>query len=285
MALDIKALVLDLDGTLLSSNKSISPRNYQAVKRCCESGIHIIIATARPPRAAEQFVRNLSFSDYKVFYNGALVTCTSRQIQRHYSIPMNISQAISEFISSSAPQAVLSYEVNDLWYTCTPILDNHCSQFGIRQNDPRPEIVDADFINTLSPTKILVLGYDTWEDLVHAFGDKVNVIATDKGVLVQIADKCASKGNALQWVLTEIGVNPENVMVFGDDYNDMGLFHFCGYPIAMGNAIIELKTVAKYVTESNDDDGVAVALEELLLSTPNKVVAQVGNRPENPNVP
>ncbi|MBP1996261.1 HAD family hydrolase [Paenibacillus eucommiae] len=52
----IQAIVLDLDGTLLGSDKSISPRNYQAVKKCFDSGIHIIIATARPPRAANQFL-------------------------------------------------------------------------------------------------------------------------------------------------------------------------------------------------------------------------------------
>lgn len=55
---DIQAIVLDLDGTLLGSDKSISPRNYQIVKRCYESGIHIIVATALPPRAANQFVKN-----------------------------------------------------------------------------------------------------------------------------------------------------------------------------------------------------------------------------------
>lgn len=264
--LDIKALVLDLDGTLLSSDKSISYRNYQAVKGCFESGINVIIATARPPRAVQQFVGNLSFADYRVFYNGALITCTSRQIQRHYSIPMQISQRINKFITSNAPYAVLSYEVNDSWYTSTPILDSHCSKFGIRQTDPRPEVADVDFIDSLSPTKILVLGYDGWKDLVRSFGEKVNVLATDEGALVQIADKSASKENALQWVLSEIGISPENVMVFGDDYNDVGLFRVCGYPIAMGNAIAELKNSAKHITESNDDDGVAVALERLLLS-------------------
>jgi Cof subfamily protein (haloacid dehalogenase superfamily) len=265
--LDIKALVLDLDGTLLNSNKSISPRNYQTVKRCFDYGIHVIVATARPPRVAEQFVRDIPFADYRVFYNGALVTCTSQQIRRHYSIPMEISKQITEFIKSSDPRAMLSYEVNDSWYTCTPILDTQCSKLGIRQTDPRPQVVDVNFINSLSPTKILVLGYDTWQDVVQTFGDKVNVLATDGGMLVQIVDKSASKETALQWVLNEIGVMPENVMVFGDDYNDVGLFRVCGYPIAMGNAIDELKKSAKYVTESNDDDGVAVALEKLLLST------------------
>ncbi|PQP85630.1 hypothetical protein CPT76_35110 [Paenibacillus sp. AR247] len=53
-------------------------------------------------------------------------------------------------------------------------------------------------------------------------------------------------------------------MVFGDDYNDLGLFQMCGFPIAMGNAIIELKDRAAHVTDSNDNDGVAIALERMV---------------------
>ncbi|MBD3919158.1 HAD hydrolase family protein [Paenibacillus sp. PR3] len=75
---NIQAIVLDLDGTLLSSDKSISPRNYEAVKRCYDSGIPIIIATARPPRAANHFLKAFPLADYIVYYNGALVTCRSK---------------------------------------------------------------------------------------------------------------------------------------------------------------------------------------------------------------
>jgi hydroxymethylpyrimidine pyrophosphatase-like HAD family hydrolase len=117
----------------------------------------------------------------------------------------------------------------------------------------------------MSPTKILVVGYSTWKDLIQQFGNQVNVIATDEGVLVQIMPKSASKEDAVQWVLNDIGINSEHVMVFGDDFNDLGLFHMCGFPIAMGNGITELKNCAKYVTESNDNDGVALALEKFVL--------------------
>ncbi|MNN37116.1 phosphoglycolate phosphatase [compost metagenome] len=85
-------------------------------------------------------------------------------------------------------------------------------------------VIDNDFISALSPTKILVQGYSTWRDIIEQFSDHVNVIATDGGVLVQIMQKSASKEEAVQWVLNDIGVKPENVMVFGDDFNDLGLF-------------------------------------------------------------
>ncbi|WP_196427077.1 Cof-type HAD-IIB family hydrolase [Paenibacillus woosongensis] len=262
---DIQAIVLDLDGTLLGSDKSISTRNYQTVKKCYDSGIHIIVATARPPRAADQFVKDLPFIDYLVYYNGALTICKSKQIQRHISIRMEISQQLNNFIELHAPQSIINYEVNDSCYTCTPIPDSQLSHFGIRSNDPKPLVVDKGFISSLSPTKILVHGYSTWMDIIEQFGDHVNVIATDGGVLVQIMQKSVSKEEAVQWVLDDIGVKSENVMVFGDDFNDLGLFHKCAFPIAMENAIIELKNCAKHITKSNDHDGVAAALEKFLL--------------------
>ncbi|MFD0711695.1 Cof-type HAD-IIB family hydrolase [Paenibacillus sp. GCM10027626] len=261
----IQAIVLDLDGTLLSSDKTISLRNYQAAKKCYDSGIHIIVATARPPRSANQFVKNFPFVDYMVYYNGALVTCESKKTKRHISIPMEISQQINKFIELRVPQSIISYEFNDSWYTCRPVPDSQCAQFGIRPNDPKPQVVDKDFISSLSPTKILVLGCSTWKDIIEQFGDYVNVIATDGGVLVQIMQKSASKEEAVQWVLNDIGVNSENVMVFGDDFNDLGLFQMCGFPIAMENAIIELKNCAAHVTDSNDNDGVAVAIEGFVM--------------------
>ena len=66
-------------------------------------------------------------------------------------------------------------------------------------------------------------------------------------------------------VLNEIGVRAEHVMVFGDDYNDLGLFRMSGFPVAMDNAIIELKNCAVHVTESNDNDGVAAAIERFII--------------------
>jgi len=262
---NIQAIVLDLDGTLLDNDKSISPRNYQAVKNCYDSGMHIIVATARPPRDANQFVKDIPFVDYMIYYNGALVTCKSKQLNWHICIPNDISQQISKFIEINAPHSLIAYEVNDTWYASNQIPDAQRAHFGLRPNDPSTQFVNNDFISSFSPTKILVKSYSTWREIIEQFGDHVNVIATDGGVLVQIMQKSASKEEALQWVLDDIGVKSENVMVFGDDFNDLGLFHMCGFPVAMENAIIELKNCAKHITESNNNDGVAVALEKFVV--------------------
>jgi hydroxymethylpyrimidine pyrophosphatase-like HAD family hydrolase len=210
-------------------------------------------------------VKNFPFADYMVYYNGALVTCKSKKTERLISIPVEISRQITQFIELSAPQSIISYEVNDSFYTCKPTPDSRSAQLGIRSNDPKPQMVDENFISLLSPTKILALGYSTWKDIIEPFGDHVNVIATDGGVLVQIMQKLASKEETVKWVLNELGVKSANVMVFGDDFNDLGLFHMCGFPVAMDNAIVELKHCARHITESNDNDGVAVALEKFVV--------------------
>lgn len=261
----IQAIVLDLDGTLLDCDKTISPRNYRAIKTCYVSGIHIIVATARPPRAVEQYEQAIPFADYMVYYNGALVKCKSKQIQHHICIPRSVSKQLHEFMMRSEPHSTISYEVNDLWYSCSAVNETESAQYGVRPGQPKPQVVDYEFIRTLSPTKILALGYHAWREVVGKFGDQVNVIATDGGDLVQIMHKSASKENAVKSILNEIGIHQDNVMVFGDDYNDLGLFQMCGFPIAMGNGIEELKAYAKYITESNDNDGVAVALERFVL--------------------
>lgn len=172
---------------------------------------------------------------------------------------------INTFIELRVPQSIISYECNDAWYTCKPVSESQYAQVGIRPNDPKPQVVDQAFIHSLSPTKILVLGCSTWTDIIEQFGDSVNVIATDRGVLVQIMHKSASKEEAVQWVLHDIGVKPEKAMVFGDDFNDLGLFQMCGFPVAMGNAIMELKNCAAHITDSNDNDGVAIALERFVV--------------------
>lgn len=262
---DINAIVLDLDGTLLNSSKVVSSRNLRAVKACHDRGLPVIIATARPPRAVRRYLQHVPLVDCMVFYNGALMSCESKQTQRHISIPSDVSSRISEFIRNHAPESYVSYEVNDSWYTSVPVPESQYPHLGIQPTDPKPAVVSNVFTKSLSPTKILVVGYNDWYNIIERFGDYVNVIATDDGVLVQITHKLASKENGVEWVLSDMGVDADDVMVFGDDFNDLGLFRRCGFPVAMDNGIPELKRLAKFVTVSNDEDGVAVALEKFVL--------------------
>jgi len=100
----VDAIVLDLDGTLLNSNKEVSNRNLKAIVEIHKLGIPIIIATARPPRAIKDFLPN-ELQEIAIFayYNGALIVNQQLQIDEHYSIDSNISKQIIEYLTINEP--------------------------------------------------------------------------------------------------------------------------------------------------------------------------------------
>lgn len=103
-----------------------------------------------------------------------------------------------------------------------------------------------------------------FEELRTAFAGSVNLLLTDQGQLVQISSARASKEAGVSRLCESLGIPLGEVMVFGDDYNDVGLFRICGWPVAMGNAIPELKEIAAEITVFHNSDGVALVLESLL---------------------
>lgn len=262
----IRAIVFDLDGTLLNSSKMISDRNKEAVRQCSERGIHLIVATARPPRAIDHLTEDLKFVEHVVYYNGALVVNKNKGIRRHTPIPAELAVQIVGHVSTDSPGTFITYEVDDSWYCTHPLSEEQYSAFGIRSSDSRPQVMDMGMFGRLSPTKIVISRYTHWHGLAERFEGQANIICTDNGALVQVMENSVSKEFAIKYILTDLEIVPSNVMAFGDDYNDLGLFKFCGLPVAMSNAIDELKGHALFTTESNDNDGVALALERFILN-------------------
>lgn len=255
----VDAVVLDLDGTLLNSDKKVSKRNLDVIIEIHKLGIPIIIATARPPRAVKEFLpKELHEIAIIVFYNGALIINNSLQLNEHYSIDSNINQQIIEYLITNEPEHLFSIEVNDTWYSYKDI--DYLSFTKVSEN---PEIIEVVEIKLKSPTKILVSNLKNLENFTKKFGDKLNVINTDSKQLTQIMRLGISKESAIAKLAERLGFSLEKTMVFGDDFNDLGLFKLCGFPIAMDNSIDELKSIAKEVTTSNDEDGVANILEKL----------------------
>jgi len=255
----VDAIVLDLDGTLLNSNKEVSNRNLKAIVEIHKLGIPIIIATARPPRAIKEFLpKELQEIAIFVYYNGALIVNQQLQIDEHYSIDSNINKQIIEYLMINEPDHLFSIEVNDKWYSYKEI--DYRSLIKVSEN---PEVIGLEKIKLENPTKILVSHLKNINDFTKRFGDQVNMITTDSNTLTQIMREGISKETAVSTLAERLDFSLEKTMVFGDDFNDLGLFKLCGLPVAMENSIDELKTFTKEITTSNDEDGVANILENL----------------------
>lgn len=255
----IDAVVLDLDGTLLNSNKTVSNRNLNSLIKIHQAGIPIIIATARPPRSIKHLIpKEIQEMAINVYYNGALIIDNQLGINEHYFIDSTLNNQIIEYLMINDPDHLYSIEVNDKWYSHQEI--DYCSLMKISNN---PEVIELVAIKSKSPTKILVSNLSNIEKFRKEFGDKVNIIITDSNQLTQIMKAGISKETAILNIAEKLNISLDNIMVFGDDFNDLGLFKLCGFPIAMGNAIDELKSIAKKITTTNDEDGVAYILENL----------------------
>jgi len=246
--------VFDLDGTLLNSKKEISQANKTALQKLHSLGHKIAIATARPPRSIDAKISQLGIPSDNIYYNGALVRCADGSGFSN-SIDVDVFSEVVRLVAEKDKSAVLSIEENDRWFSSANF--DFKTFYSV---DEGPQIIPESECLKKNPNKILLNSYSRTDYLKEAFGNTLNVLETDSKTLIQIMDKSASKEKAISELSEKYGIS--DIYCFGDDHNDIGMFNYCSNPVAMGNAIPELKATAKFVTDTNDKDGVAKFLVE-----------------------
>lgn len=253
-------IALDLDGTLLNAGKEVSGRNLNAVLNCSRRGMKIIIATARPPRSVRSMLpQALLDAASFVCYNGAVVTDEAAGIGEHVPIPRDLAAELLEYCKLRMPECTISVEVNDVWYAAGEIDD-----FEFFNPRFRPVVLPIDELKRHDATKILLSSFSDLESLIQLFGNRMNIVVTDQGKLLQAMNKDISKESGILRLCRHYGVPASQIIAFGDDLNDAGMLRIAGYAVAMGNAVQPLKEMADEITVSNEEDGVAHVLERFL---------------------
>jgi Cof subfamily protein (haloacid dehalogenase superfamily) len=265
------AIAIDLDGTLLNSQTQLSERNRLAVEKCIGLGIPVIIATNRPERSVSRFLgAGLTEVCSLIVMNGA--TAKGRAplaVLICATISSDIAGEIVQLVNKSEPAARITIEIDgfifgsnterspeELWRTNSATPDMVCS---IQEAIAR------------MPAKIAVngLGKDLSSlanEITQCYGVSVAVIPSDSHTFLNILNNKTSKSKALRKLLEPHGISLEETLAFGDDLPDLDMLQGCGISVAMANAIPEIKSIARYETASNDEDGVAVVLERMLNS-------------------
>jgi len=276
---NIKMIVTDLDRTLLGANdKIISEYSANVFKKCIAKGIKVVFATARPKRVTTQFLEYIP-ADAIILHNGALIYTGGEQIF-HCGIPSDITKNILREISRDFPEATLSVEIADVLYT------NFEAKF-----DPSTANWDYTILNKLSecvpdnPAEKIIVGLrsvnmmtETPEDVIKCFGKYVNddlYVEINTERFLFIMNRKAKKSSAVKFLAEHYGYKMNEVVAFGDDYNDVEMLKECGIGVAVSNAIDEAKAAADYVCGSNDNDGVAKWIEENILHQPQNLIKRV----------
>ena len=248
-------IAIDLDGTLLRHSKKVSAYTASVLWRCVDKGIKVVLATARPIRAVKVLDIPVRF-DAAVYHNGAVVDNGSEKMLRIGITPQDI-QSIVPLILQTDSQARICIEMDDSIYGNSDVSDVW----------PGIEINPTDFkgLPLMPADKVIVLTEDRHklEALRKTLPENL-YLEVSENTVGMIMRKEATKANAILQLCEKFCISPDEVIAFGDDHNDIHMLQRC-VGVAVANAIEEVKAVADFICDENENDGVAKWIEENLL--------------------
>ena len=248
-----KAIITDLDRTLLHMDKTISEYTLKVLQNCHDKGYHIMAATARPERAIFDYHNQVHF-DAMTVMNGAGVIVPGQEASGYPIAKESVTLMLERLCE--LPDIILSLECGNEVYSSIEIPEWEAKVFTgfpkLPTEGPVYKILVSREGENIGPLVQELLTEDTY-----------CTVANDN--LVQIMNRKATKWNGIQMMLEANGILPENAIYFGDDNDDIEALKNCGTGVAMANAIEAVKKVADEVVKSNDEDGVAKWIERKLL--------------------
>ena len=271
-ALPYSISALDLDGTLTNSEKNITPRTFDALMKAQREGVRLVLASGRPTFGIAALANQLQLADYGGYvlsYNGGRIidwcekTVIFSQVVDQKLVPIlyDFAEKAQLPIVTYLPEAILASK-NEGEYLAEEARIN-----GM------PVVVAQNFVEEAmqiagGSTKFLIPGepellIQLESEMKAALSEQMEVFRSAPFFL-ELPPKGIDKAQSLQRLLTHLGLERESLMAFGDGFNDLSMIQFAGQGVAMANAVEEVKSIADFVTTSNEEDGIAHALEQLL---------------------
>ncbi len=256
----------DLDGTLLNSQHALSTENREALQALVTNDILVVLISGRMHRSMKPISDQIGLESPIISYNGGMIRhATSSEIYHHIPVPADCALAI---VDACAQQGLhLNFCLNDELYVTER--NTWSELYEIRTGVPATPIGDLRELAGETPTKLLII--HTPEELPsllsnfqNDYGKKLYVTQTQPEY-IEFMNAEVSKGQALSVLANRFGIPIDTVVAFGDSYNDESLLQTAGFGIAMANGVTPIRACADYITGTNDDNGVARAISELIL--------------------
>jgi Cof subfamily protein (haloacid dehalogenase superfamily) len=262
----IRAVLADVDGTLVTQQKALTDRAVAAVARLREVGIEFAVTSGRPPRGMSMLIEPLALTTPIAAFNGGVFVRPDMSIIEQKTIPGKVAATALELLASNGL---------DVWV--------YSGADWLVRDPNAPHVAREAATVTFEPT--VVESYDGVKDVAkivgvsddHALiaataqlareklGDHVSAAASQPYYL-DITHPRANKGEVVGYLSTQLGIPAEQFATIGDMPNDVLMFARSGLSIAMGNADREVQRAARRVTASNEDEGFAKAMESFVLT-------------------
>lgn len=261
-------IALDLDGTLLKDDKTISENNKIILQKAREEGHIVMIATGRPFRSSEMYYHELGLDTPIVNFNGAFVH-NPHDLNwgiHHSPLSINVAKDIVEALDSFQYHNIIAEVIDDVYF------HYHDEKLIDIFNLGSPSVTTGDLRKFLkqSPTSMLIHTEEDQLAKIRSHLSEVHAEVIDHRSwaapwhVIEIVKYGLNKAVGLKKAADHFNIPASRIIAFGDEDNDLDMLEYAGRGIAMGNGIASVKTIANEVTLSNEDDGVGAYLNDYL---------------------
>ena len=274
--MDIKLILLDLDGTLLDSNKNLPEENRRALEQTAARGVHIVPASGRLYDGMPECIRALPFVRYAVGSNGAQIyDARTEKILHRAEIPLDLAELVYDYLDT-LPVIYDCYMDGSGWMDSAQYarIDEFIA-------DPAIKAMAKTVRAPVDSFRAFIAAQGKSLQKIQMFFKDMDARALELGRLAELFPELvvsssiynniemniqsATKGEALRFLCRYLGIDIQDTMAFGDKSNDLSMLRAAGLGVAMANADEELLAEADYITDANDRNGVACALERFVL--------------------
>ncbi|GEB33710.1 Cof-type HAD-IIB family hydrolase [Brevibacillus parabrevis] len=273
-----KLLALDVDGTILMSNHSMAKVTQQAISGLADRGVFVTLATGRAYPSAKALARQLNISTPLVSHDGAYVADPLTDEELHVSrIPVETTASVTNILAKYELDVMLLHEAYTLtnrrwkWKDLYPLVNTRTLRQLWRERYPVKLMTSADLIghvqeHAVRVPKIFVMGEESEIAVARKELETTDLpeirVTTSGARNLEILPEGISKASGLALLAKRLEISPEQIVAVGDNYNDLEMLQFVGMGVAMGNAPDEVKRLARHVTDTNDQHGVAAVIQK-----------------------
>ncbi len=262
----VRLLLADVDGTLVTQDKTLTDRAIEAVRSLASAGILFAITSGRPPRGMSMLVEPLGLTTPMAAFNGGLFVHQDMSVISQKNIPAEIVAPAIELLESHSLDVWL-YRGAD-WY----VRDLHAPHVDREAATVRFAPTQVASYDDMTDGLAKIVGVSDDSDKIgaaadaarHHFGDHVSA-ALSQPYYLDMTHPDANKGSVVRYLAASYQIPPEQIATIGDMPNDVLMFAHSGLSIAMGNASPQVQRAARRVTTTNQDEGFANAVERFIL--------------------
>lgn len=265
--LPIEVIAVDMDGTLLTSQHTIHPEARRAIEEARSRGVRLVLATGKSFYAIRPVIRDLALDTPSVCMQGLMVYGPDESIWHEQTLDASVARDVARYTKD--------HDIVLFAYIRSRLITNQPSVYidhFVKYHEPAAEVLPdfARVLPTLVVNKLSIMHPDEHiprlrADLADLLGERATLVQAVANSL-EILPPNASKGNGLRWLLDRLGVDPARVLAVGDGENDAEMLAMAGIGVAVANAMPAARAAADVVVASNDDGGVAEAIQRFVLT-------------------